>query len=471
MLLAMRYPLGLVVVLLLCAACHGLRAASPEDVASSTPNVILLMADDLGWGDAGFQGHAVLQTPALDAMAAAGLRFTRFYAGAPVCSPTRGSAMTGRHPYRYGILSANRGHLPRGEPQLAELLRERGYRTGHFGKWHLGTLTRTEEDSNRGGPKGVAHYAPPWERGFDVCFSSEAKVPTWDPMVDPETGGAYGTAYWTGADERVTANLEGDDSRIIMDRVLPFVGECATAARPFFAVVWFHTPHLPVRAGPDYLARYADQPPELAHYFGAITAMDEQVGRLRAELRRLGVARNTMLFFCSDNGPEGKDGDPGSTGGLRGRKRSLHEGGIRVPALWEWPGRVPAGTSTSFAAVTSDYLPTVMGALGLALPMDRPGDGTSLLPLLEDRSLARPAAIGFESGKQVALIEQRWKLIRTVASAGFALYDLPADPTESTDLAAAHPEIVAEMAKRLEAWRVSCTADREANHAAEEENR
>jgi len=424
------------------------------------------MADDLGWGDTGFQGHDALRTPALDAMAQAGMRFGRFYSAAPVCSPTRGSALTGRHPYRYGITGANKGHLLSREQHLARLLHARGYRTGHFGKWHLGTLTTTEKDSNRGGPRGEKHYAPPWERDFDVCFSTEAKVPTWDPMVDPKGGGAYGTAYWTGPGTKETENLEGDDSCVVMDRVVPFVREAAAEEQPFFAVVWFHTPHLPVIAGPEHRALYSDLPVELQHYYGAVTAMDEQIGRLRAELRELGIAERTLLFFCSDNGPEGKDDAPGTTGGLRGRKRSLHEGGIRVPALWEWPGHVPAGTTTEFAAVTSDYLPTVLEILGETPPA--PLDGRSLLPLLADQDQGRPTGIGFQSGKQVAWIEQRWKLIRTHKPDedaepldGFALYDLNADPGETTDFAATYPDVVARMAGELEAWLADCQADRE----------
>ena len=434
--------------------------------AEVRPNVILLMADDLGWGDAGFQGHETLRTPELDAMAAAGIRFTRFYAAAPVCSPTRGSVLTGRHPHRYGIISANKGHLPTDEVHLATALRERGYRTGHFGKWHLGTLTRLEEDSNRGGPDGVEHFAPPWERGFDVSFSTEAKVPTWDPMVDPDTGDAYGTAYWSGEETRVTENLEGDDSRVILDRVLPFVREAVTDEVPFFAVVWFHTPHLPVLAGPDDLARYEGAGEARQHYWGAVTAMDREIGRLRRELREQGVARDTILFFCSDNGPEGKENAPGSTGGLRGRKRSLHEGGIRVPAIWEWPARIAGGGVSDAAAVTSDYLPTLFELLGIPLPGDREIDGLSLTPLLDDLAWRRPRGIGFESGKQVAWIQQRWKLIQTPeiskdgAAPGYALFDLLADPGETTDLAAEHPELARQLHGERERWRASCRRDR-----------
>ena len=144
----------------------------------------------------GFNGHEVIQTPHSDAMAADGLRFTRFYAGGPVCSPTRGTCLTGRHYFRYGVTTANRGHLPAQEISLAQMLKGLGYRTAHFGKWHLGTLTREVRDSRRGGRADtLAHFAPPWKRDFDVCFSTEARVPTWNPMVDEHTGEFFGTYY------------------------------------------------------------------------------------------------------------------------------------------------------------------------------------------------------------------------------------------------------------------------------------
>ena len=273
------------------------------------------MTDDQGWGDTGYNGHPVLKTPNLDAMARDGIRFDRFYAGAPVCSPTRGSAITGRHPYRYGIFYANVGHMKPEEVTLAEALKPLGYMTGHFGKWHLGTLTKTERDSNRGGPRGAAHYSPPWENGFDVCFSTEAKVPTWNPMVTPPGAGKrraegrpYGTAYWIGPGKKATKDLEGDDSRIIMDRVVPFIEKATAEGRPFLAVIWFHSPHRPVVAGPEYKRLYADRPKAEQNYYGCLTAMDEQVGRLRKTLARCGAAENTMLWFCSDNGPEGRAG-------------------------------------------------------------------------------------------------------------------------------------------------------------------
>lgn len=445
-------------------ALLALAAQPPQEAAaeSARPNVLLLMADDLGWLDLGCQGHPELRTPHLDAMAANGLRFERFYAAAPVCSPTRGSFLTGRHPFRYGVFEANSGHLPPEEVTLAEILREAGYATGHFGKWHLGTLTREGRDSNRGGERNLQHYAPPWEHGFETCFSTEAKVPTWDPMVNPESGEPYGTGYWREDGERETENLDGDDSRMIVDRVIPFLRQAVQEGRPFAAVVWFHTPHLPIRAGPDERALYPDVADETTrHYYGAVTAMDREVGRIRAELRRLGVAGDTLLFFCSDNGPEGQAGAaPGSAGPLRGRKRSLYEGGVRVPGIVEWPARVAPGTRTCVPAVTSDLLPTVCAAVGLPLPAGRDLDGISLLPWLEGSDAPRERPIGFAHGRRISWVGDRFKLVGRVTEQrgteveGWELYDLLADPSESADLLADQTERAAGMIEACRAWRL-----------------
>ena len=160
------------------------------------PNIILIMADDLGWGDVGFNGNTIIRTPALDQMASDGLVFDRFYAGSAVCSPTRGSCITGRNPYRYGINFANVGMMKKEEITLAELAKNIGYRTAHFGKWHLGSLSKNIKDGRRGGNENV--YSPPWENGFETCFSTEQAVPTWDPMKDQSIAG---TRYWTGSEQ------------------------------------------------------------------------------------------------------------------------------------------------------------------------------------------------------------------------------------------------------------------------------
>ncbi|MBA7635731.1 Ulvan-active sulfatase [subsurface metagenome] len=426
------------------------------------PNVILCMADDLGWGDPGFNSNSIIKTGNLDAMAEGGLRFTRFYSGAPVCSPTRGSCLTGRHPYRYGIFSANVGHMRKEEITLAEALKTQGYVTGHFGKWHLGTLL---PDFSGKGPKRKPkeNYMTPAMSGFDEWFSTEYAVATWDPYDPANVHGRkfdVRALYWHNG-KNVTEKLEGDDSRIIMDRVIPFVQKAARNKKPFLAVVWFHTPHLPVIGGLKYRKMYSQYSEDEQHYYGCITALDEQMGRLRRELRAAGIGDNTMVWFCSDNGPEGKDGKHGRTRGsagpLRGRKRSLFEGGVRVPGLLEWPGRIKGGQVTDIPCCTSDYFPTVLDVVGFKMKgQPRPIDGVSLLPLIEGRMTKRPVPIGFESGSQVSLTDNRYKLYSKNKGKRFMLFDLVEDASETKDLAAEKPEILRSMKAALAQWRESC---------------
>lgn len=457
----------------LCTAVC-LAVATPA-VAAGQPNIILMMADDLGWGDVhAFNPDSPIKTPQLDAMAAAGMQFNRFYSSSPVCSPTRGSCLTGRHPFRFGVYFANKGYMKAGELTLAELLKEQGYATGHFGKWHLGTMTTEFRDANRGRPGNTKEFSPPWNNGFDVCFSTESKVPTWDPMLKPgnsgekfphngwncigdrSTAGEFGTHYWNEKGEVVRDNLEGDDSRVMMDRVVPFVEQAVQEGKPFFAVVWFHAPHLPVVAGPDYAAMYSQYSDFEKNYYGCITAMDGQVGRLRTALQRAGVADNTMVWFCSDNGPEGNAKSPGSAAHFKGRKRSLNEGGVRVPGILVWPARVKAGSQTDFPAVTSDYLPTILDALQVDYADERPLDGISLLPVIDGQQTERSKPIGFESAGQLAWTTQQYKLYSKNNGKKWALYDLLSDPSEKNNIASAHPEKVEEMAKQLATWRASC---------------
>ena len=428
------------------------------------PNIIFCMTDDQGWGDTGYNGHPRLRTPHLDAMSREGTRFDRFYAAAPVCSPTRGSVVTGRHPYRYGITFANVGHMKREEITVAEIAKELGYRTGHFGKWHLGTLTRDIPDGRRGGP-GTTDYSPPWDNGFDVCFSTEIAMPTWDPMENQRFPGKY----WTGPGEFATDNLAGDDSRIVMDRALPFIRAAVDAAEPVVAVIWFHSPHEPVRSGGTYLDMYADQDEDHQHYYGCVTAMDEQMGRLRAELQELGIAATTMLWFCADNGPAGAGGgceqvpggrQQGSSGPFRGRKGNLYEGGVRVPGLLVWPERFPEPRTVDVPCSTCDYFTTVMDVWGYQLPdaLRRPYDGISLLPVLDGKLQSRSHRIGFQSANQMAMTDNRYKIYRGGADQPFELYDLLEDPYETRDIADQYPAVVQELCESLKVWRESCAA-------------
>lgn len=436
-------------------------------VAQTQTNIILCMADDLGWGDVGYNGNKIIKTPHIDRMASEGLQFNRFYTSSPVCSPTRGGCLTGRHPYRYGIFFANEGHLKREEITLGEVLKKHGYSTGHFGKWHLGTLTKTEKDANRGGPKYPEEYSPPWLHGFDVCFSTESKVPTYNPMLTPvgylrntDPSKPFGTYYWNQKGEKVNDGLEGDDSQVIMDRAIPFIDKEVKKGNPFFAVIWFHTPHLPVVAGPEHKNKYKQYADEEQNYYGAVTAMDEQIGRLRAKLKELGVDKNTMLWFCSDNGPEGdsiSSDYPGSAGQYRGRKRSLYEGGIHVPGILVWPEKVKKHTGSNVIVSTLDYFPTVMNVLKYPAPDARPIDGISILPLIEGKMKNRPVPLGFESPESLqAFMDNQYKILSNDKGKTFELYDILNDKYEKHNIASNHPEIVSSMKEQLGKFIESC---------------
>lgn len=440
------------------------------------PNIILCMTDDQGWGDVGYNGHPHLKTPHLDQMHREGVTFTRFYSAAAMCSPTRGSCYTGRNPYRYGITFAMKGMLEPEEVTITSVLKKQGYTTGHFGKWHMGTLSKEPRDQKRWGSFAKnpgRYYCPPWKRDVDVCFVTESKVPTWDPLLDPgpikKKGNAsgdkstkpYGNEFFVGPDQKVVENMRGDASRVVMDRAIPFIRKAVEEKKPFFTVVWFHTPHSPVVGGPKYLEMYGDHPEHTRHYYACLTAMDEQVGRLRDELKSLGVADNTMLWFCSDNGPA-RQGSPrhvGTAKNLKGYKLSINEGGIRVPGLMVWPGKIKEARTVEAPCFTSDYFPTILDTLGLDLPADRTYDGTSLLPFVAGEKKEREKPLGFlnKDGKESAWMEQRYKLIEGKKEP--QLYDIIADPGESKNLAKEKPDVLSRLQKDLKIWKDTVMAE------------
>ena len=452
------------------------------------PNIVMIMADDLGYGDLGCYGNTVVKTPNLDAMSLSGIRFERFYAAAPVCSPTRGSSLTGRHPYRYGMTFAGRYGLPAEEVTLAEALKSKGYATAHFGKWHVGGLSRMVVQSEF--PGGPSPYSPPWENGFDECFSTESMMPTYNPYyhVGPpagapdfrhiqtevvEKGQATGghrwrDLYWTGPGRFVDDGLSGDDSEAIMDRAVDFIQRKTRERRPFLALVWFHAPHTPIVAGKEELARYPGLETRAQHWFGAVSAMDGQIGRLRSELKRLGIEDDTILWFCSDNGPSYIH-DYNSTGGLKGKKATLYEGGIRVPSILVWPRRIRVPAVSGLPVSTSDFYPTLLSICGAGVDGQPVLDGRDVLGLILSGAAERPEPIMFQSPVvnsakktettevlQSAVILNGFKLISVDGGNSFALFDLDADPGEMTDLSEAHPAMKAELKARLKDWQASC---------------
>lgn len=411
-------------LLALLALASGLASA-----AETRPNIIFVMADDMGWGQTGYRGHPVLKTPNLDAMAANGLRFERFYAGGPVCSPTRASVLTGRSHDRAGVLS--HGYALRlQEKTIAQALKGAGYVTGHFGKWHL--------------------------NGF--------KGPGAPILVDdPRSPGAFGFDEWVSVTNFFDVNplmsragrieeFKGDSSEIAVGEGVKFLEKHRAGGKPMFAVIWYGSPHSPYKALDADQAGFASLAEASANHHGELAAMDRSIGTLRGKLRELGLAENTLLVFCSDNG--GLPGiTPETVGGLCGFKGSVFEGGIRVPGIIEWPAVIKPRVTT-YPACVMDLFPTVADILRLPESvMVKPADGISLKPLFTRELGERRAPIGFRFNAKRALVDDRHKLLTDNLAAGkFELYDLADDPKEASDLSTAKPEIFARMKKQLLAW-------------------
>lgn len=459
----------LLITVMNSVSVHG---AGRPDSEEASPNVILLMSDDQGWGDVGFNGNRKIKTPHLDRMAEDGVRFERFYASAPLCSPTRGSCLTGRYPFRFGILAAHTAGMRVGEITIAEMLKSKGYRTGHFGKWHLGWVKESDAGSR-------GFYSPPSLHGFETHFATTSAVPTWNPTVTPNGWSSWGSKPgepWKGGAPyvqdgvEVTENMAGDDSRVIMDRVIPFIEQ--NKGQPFFATVWFHTPHEPVVAGPEYRALYAKYGSARQNLYGSVTAMDEQIGRLRTRLDELNLTNSTIVFFCSDNGPADNLTKRGvaSAGPFKGHKHTMYEGGLLVPACAVWPNVIPAGATTNVRCSTVDYFPTIAKLAGYEFSTKnrRPMDGIDLMPIIRGEVKTRSTDLFFgyrrlHSGVDgQAIISDNWKLLREAKPDGSTrLYDLNQDPYEEHDLGESHPEQLRLLLKRMKAIDKECQFSRD----------
>ncbi len=460
------------IIFLVSGVVGGSNGLRGDDESLRPPNIILLMSDDQGWGDVGFNRNDDILTPHLDAMAKNGVRFDRFYAAAPLCSPTRASCLTGRFPFRSGILAAHTSGLRVAEITIAEILKKNEYATGFFGKWHIGWV-KPDEQGTRG------HYSPPSHHGFDEVFATTSAVPTWNPTVTPE-GWESNTNQpgqpWKGGfpymhnGKEATENLDGDDSRVIMDRVIPFVESNQTGR--FFATVWFHTPHEPVVAGDKYKERYAKFGQRRQNYYGCITAMDEQIGRLRDKLRELKIEKETLIFFCSDNGPGDKlaKKEVASAGPFKGHKHQMYEGGILVPACAEWPGVISSESAVDVRCSTLDFFPTIAKIVGYSFSrtQQRPIDGVDLMPIIRGSVGKRENDLFFgfrrlhDGTDGQAIISGDYKLLREAKPNGRTrLYNLRDDPFEQTDLADSMLVLFDEMSNKLTALDASCQLSRD----------
>jgi arylsulfatase A-like enzyme len=406
-----------------------------DATAATRPHIILVMADDMGWGQSGYRNHPVLKTPHLDAMAAGGLRFDRFYAGCPVCSPTRASVLTGRSPDRTGVLQ--HGYALRlQERTVAQALKSAGYVTGHFGKWHLNGLR------GPGAPILASDPYSPGRFGFDE-WVSVTNFYDLDPLMS--RGGKF-------------EQFQGDSSEIAVAEAVAFLDRHRQSGRPMFAVIWYGTPHSPFKALDKDQAAFAELDEASAHHYGELVAMDRSIGTLRAKLREFNLAENTLLVFCSDNG--GLPGiEPDTVGGLRGNKGTIYEGGLRVPAVIEWPAVIEPRV-TSYPASTMDLFPTVADLLGLSEDVFvQPLDGVSLKPLLTRDRERREPPIPFRFGTKAAWIDNDYKLLTgDLRTGSFELYDLEHDPAESNDLSDLQPQRLARMKAELLEWSRSVDA-------------
>jgi arylsulfatase A-like enzyme len=402
---------------------------------AAKPHIIFVMADDMGWGQTGYRGHPVLKTPNLDAMAANGLRFERFYAGNPVCSPTRATVLTGRTNDRTGVLT--HGYALRlQEKTIAQALKGAGYVTGHFGKWHLNGLKGPGAPVLKDDPRNPSAF------GFDEWVSM-TNFFDQDPLMSRM--GEF-------------VEFKGDSSDIAVGEAVKFIDKHRAGDRPMFAIIWFGSPHSPFKAQDKDKAAFAHLDNLSQQHYGELVALDRAVGTLRQKLRDTGLADNTMLVFNSDNGglPEVK---PSSTGGLRGNKGTVFEGGLRVPGIIEWPAMIKPRV-TSFPAGTVDLFPTVADILGLPdSVMTKPIDGISLKPLFAGEIGERTRKLGFRFGSKLALTGPRFKILtENIEKGSFQLYDLIADPNETTDLSTKEPQIFEQIKKELLAWNESVSA-------------
>ena len=411
-----------------------LAALLSISAAEDRPNIVLVMADDMGWGQTGYNGHPVLKTPNLDAMAAAGLRFDRFYAGASNCSPTRATVLTGRTNERTGV--ANHGFaLHRQEKTVATALRDAGYATGHFGKWHLNGIRGPgvpilKDNAHGPGAFGFQHWV------------SVTNFFDRDPIL---------------SHQGMFKEHAGDSSEIVIDLALDFIKEQKAAGKPSFSVVWFGTPHSPFRATEEDKAAFADLNQTSADHYGELVAMDRGIGTLRAKLREMGIADNTLFWFCSDNGGLPKIA-PSTTGGLRGHKNSMFEGGLRVPAILEWPAKVKPRI-TAHPSSTMDIFPTIAAVAGLPdSAMLQPQDGISLADLFEKEPPRREKPIPFLHDGRPALIDNDWKLVKPKSKGAYQLYNLAEDKAESRDQLGEKPELAKRLIAQMESTLASITA-------------
>ena len=476
--------LGIGSILLLGSELH---AATPVNrIKSQHPNVIFILADDLGYGDLSCYGQTKFKTPNIDQLAANGIRFTSHYAGCTVCAPSRSTLMTGLHT-GHTYIRGNKDMQPEGEEPLpaesftvAKLFKEAGYATGAFGKWGLGGP----------GSKGV-----PESQGFDEFFGFNSQVLAHN---------YYPEYLWhNGKKIYMEGNQNGGKARHAPDEyhkmALQFIEK--HKGRPFFMYCPYTIPHAELMVPDDSLLRqyvgkfsekpfkgvdsgplyrkgaYGSQPEPRAVFAAMVSRLDRYVGEIISKLKELGIEKNTLVIFTSDNGPHLEGGaDPvffDSAGPLRGFKRSLYEGGIRIPYIASWPGTIPPGEVSDLPTAFWDFLPTAAELTGIKLL--KPTDGISMIPVLTGKGIQPEHEFLYwefhEGGTKQAVRMGKWKGVRFGTEEPLELYDLSADIHEDTNLAALHPEIVAKIENFLRHARSESTIWKTDQHWPEDKTK
>ena len=419
-------------------------------LAAERPNIILVMTDDQGYGDLGLHGNDKIRTPNLDRFAARGLEMTRFYVS-PVCAPTRACLMTGRHFYRTGVVHTSRGgaKMHGDEITIAEVLRAAGYRTGLFGKWHIGD-TYPMRPQDQGFEEVLIHKSGGIDQGPDKPSSY------FDPRL------------WRNGEPVKTSGYCTD---VFFDAALEFMARADD--RPFFVYLPTNAPHTPLDVAGEYYKPYLRMglKESTARVYGMVQNIDDNFGRLLGRLESLGMRDNTLVIFMTDNGPQ----QVRYNGGLRGRKSQTYEGGIRVPFIVQWPHRIEAGKQIDRIAAHIDLFPTLAALGGAATPPSPPRDGMSLLPLwlgqpaparLRDRRLFFQCHRGLDPKRyqNCAVVTQRYKMVgyggafndedlqTSTVNPKLELFDLIADPGERHDLASERPNVLADLRTAYDVW-------------------
>lgn len=425
-----------------------------------TPNFVVIMTDDQGYGDLSCMGATDFLTPHIDELAECGARFTNWYSNSPVCSPSRASLLTGCYPGNAGVRSILAGHrratgLTAQTPTVASALKELGYQTAMVGKWHL----------------GLREQSRPTQNGFDYFYGFMAGCIDYYSHI----------FYWSMADGKTnpTHDLWENDKEIynngqyftemVTDKAVEKIRSMNEDGKPFMMYVAYNAPHYPMHAPRKYLDRFAHLPEDRRIMAAMISAVDDGVGQIVDELKRQNIFEDTLIFFQSDNGPsresrnwmDGRE-DPyygGMPGSLKGHKFSLFEGGIRVPGIFCWPGHIPAGQVIDEPCAAMDVFPTLVALAG-GDPARYQLDGADILPVLTEGAAAPHENIFWEMGEQTAVRQGNYKLVlngqlveQESPEDQVFLSDLSKDPGETTNLADEMPELAAELQKKALAWR------------------